>query len=297
MSTATIAPLEVGVCSWSLRNSDWPSLKRLPETLQLRLLHLGLVEAVELAADKQAAWVQQARNSGLLFSAAMIGFPGENYHSLATIKATGGFVPDAEFETRLKRVVAAGRIARQLGISILTTHAGFLPPAAERANFLKMVKRLQRVIDALAESSVTLLFETGQEKPTDLAAFLAALGRANVGINFDPANLILYGAGEPAAAVEILGPWIRQMHAKDARRSVASSGDQWRVQECVLGEGDAQLPQVLAGLWQRGYRGPVIIEWEGGADQLASLRRGAEFLRGIIRNLPRTPHEGAAKPA
>ena len=274
MGTGNILPLEIGVCSWSLGTSSWSSLKSMLHGLDLRVVQLNLSEAVGLEPAAQEQWVRSARDSSLLFSAGMISFSGEDYSSLATIKATGGFVPEASFETRLQRVAAAGRIARQIGIDIVATHAGFLPSAAEPEPFARMVRRLQRVADILAESSITLLFETGQEKPQDLAAFLTALGRGNVGINLDPANLILYGAGEPAAAAQMLGPWIRHIHAKDARRDATASGEQWRGREGVLGEGDAQLEQVLAVLWKQGYRGPAVVEWEGGADAMAALRRG-----------------------
>ena len=105
-----------------------------------------------------------------------------------------------------------------MGLKLLSTHAGFIPHEADDpAGFAKLVGRIGKLADELGRLGLTLLFETGQETAADLVAFMTALGRGNVGANFDPANLLLYGKGDPVAAVHTLGSRIKHVHAKDTR--------------------------------------------------------------------------------
>lgn len=214
----------------------------------------------------------------------MISFPGEDYHSLATIRRTGGYRPDDTFEERFGLTLAAARLARRLGLSLLTTHIGFIPDPSDASAFALMRDRLRRVADALADLDLTLCFETGQETADTLAAFLTALDRPNVGVNFDPANLLLYGKGNPVDAAIRLSPWIRHVHAKDAQRLLPAGPDAWHAAETPLGFGNARVAEVLWALRQTGYRGPLAIERESGHPK--DLAIAIAFLKETLRRWP-----------
>jgi sugar phosphate isomerase/epimerase len=121
--------------------------------------------------------------------------------------------------------------------------------------------------------------ETGQEPAGELLEFLRDLGAANVFINFDPANMILYGAGDPIEAVQTLGKHIRHVHIKDGTAS-ARPGREWG-EEVPFGTGQVGPEQFLAALKRIGYRGPLVIEREAGDQRAADVRTAIETLRRV----------------
>jgi L-ribulose-5-phosphate 3-epimerase len=141
-----------------------------------------------------------------------------------------------------------------------------------------MLRTLAKAGQLAADAGVTLAFETGQETADLLRQTLDELKAPNLKINFDPANMLLYDMGDPIRAVEILGPDIRSVHVKDARRTKVPG--EWG-EEVPLGEGEVNIPMFLHALERIGYAGPLIIEREVG-DQSGRLRDvalGLERLR------------------
>lgn len=274
--------LPIALCSWSV---DRHGALRTPEVLDILRqvgidrVHLNLNPMLDHPAEVDLR-LREWRDSGVTFSAAMVGFQGEDYTSHASIHQTGGYVPEAWFEERFARTVAAGELCQKLGIGLLTTHAGFIPSRNDTKAFGVMVDRLRRVADALQNLRITLGFETGQETATTLADFLTELKRSNVVVNFDPANMLLYGKGDPVEAVGVLAPWIRHVHAKDARRRVPGPSG-WEGDEVPLGQGDAKLAEVIGKLKENGYAGTVAIEREAGGDRIADTLTGIAFLRRV----------------
>lgn len=280
MKTET-KPFEIGLCSWCLHHIEAPAIVSALQHFHLRVVHLALGPLAQLPAQEQTHAIMQFEASELAVSCGMVGFPGENYSTLKTIHDTGGLVPDATFEERFGLAMACGRIAHSMGLTQISTHAGFIPEQRERAAFDKLRDRLARLADEYAKMGLALLFETGQESAETLIAFLKALNRPNVGVNFDPANLLLYGKGDPVAAIAALAPYIRHVHAKDAKvhRPAPVEATAWRGVETPLGQGDANLAGVIAALRQHGYRGPLVIEREAGHERIADIQAGITFLQ------------------
>jgi len=274
-------PLEIAVCTWSLRLMDPQALRAVLAPLGVGAVHLGLGAILDLAPDQQAPVIAAYQAGALHLTATMIHFPGEDYSSLDSIHRTGGYLPDDLFAARLERTLAAARLSQQLGVALLSTHAGFIPEQTDAAAFGKMITRLARVADALAPLGITLCFETGQESAATLAAFLTALGRPNIAVNFDPANMILYGKGDPVAAVHTLAPWIRHVHAKDARQHTPGPSG-WCGQEVPVGAGQARVRDVVHALQTIGYRGAIAIEREVGATQLADITTAVRELHAAM---------------
>ncbi len=168
---------------------------------------------------------------------------------------------------RLDRLRWALARTRALGLSDLTLHAGFIPEPDDPGRNA-MLDTLAQAGQLAADAGVTLAFETGQETADLLRTTLDELKAPNLKVNFDPANMILYDMGDPIRAVEILGPDIRSVHVKDARRTHVPG--EWG-QEVPLGEGEANIPQFLQALERIGFTGPLIVEREVG-DQAGRLR-------------------------
>ena len=275
-----IAPLSLGVCSWSLQVQSVPELARLLGGLGVNLTQIACGDPNHASWDEGDDLPAAALASGLRFSGAMLGFPGEDYTTPATIQATGGFGDPATRTERLDRLAWAVDRTVALGLSDLMLHAGFLPDPTDpgRRSFLDTLTKAGRIA---ADRGVTLAFETGQETANLLKTTLDELAAPNLKVNFDPANMLLYDMGDPIAAVRALGPYIRSVHMKDARRPVRKG--EWG-QEVPLGEGEVNIPAFVHALQSVGYTGALAVEREVG-DQKSRVRdiaSGLSLLRGLV---------------
>lgn len=269
---------DVGVCSWSLRPAGMRELIESLKQLNLSHVHLGLGPLIFLDDKRKHFELGQLRESGLTITAGMIGFPGEDYSSIARIRLTGGFVGDEAWALRRQLTLQAGKLANELGLRILTTHAGFIPPS-NHVDYPKLLSRIGELSKALAELNVALALESGQESASELLQFLNDLPGENVGVNFDPANMILYGQGDEIEAIETLGRHIRHVHVKDAAAS-DKPGIEWGT-EVPIGTGEVDLAEFIVALGEVGYTGPLIIERETGTRGLDEIRAAIDALKSV----------------
>lgn len=266
----------IGVCSWSLQQ-DIAGTAEAMKTLGLNHVHLDISPACQ---DDPDAYLEQVRRQGWTISSTMIGFPQEDYSTLETIKKTGGIVPDDCWETNRQRFLKAIHATAALKVPYLSSHFGFLDttsPAYARTFY----DRIRQVADAAAEHAVVLLMETGQEQAGELADFLETLAHPAVGVNFDPANMILYNMGDPADGVRMLAPWVRHIHIKDAVRTAVPGT--WG-QEVVWGTGQVNARNFLNTLHEIGYNGVLSIEREAGDDRLGDIQQAVAQLTAFSAN-------------
>jgi len=217
----------------------------------------------------------QCAKRGVTCVSGMISTVGEDYTTLETIKRTGGVVPDATWPETWKNIQADAEVAQRMGLTLVTFHAGFLPHEDSDPSFAKLLARLRQVADLFAAKKMTVGLETGQEEASTLAAFLKKLDRANVGVNFDPANMILYDKGDPVAALRTLGPWVKQCHMKDAVRT--KKPGTWG-EEVRLGTGQVDWKGFFVALNAIGFKGNLNIEREAGKERVADIRAAREYL-------------------
>ena len=266
--TTTELSSRLAVCSWSLRPAGPAELLGACECTGLRRLQLALDPLREAAAgwgDLPAL----ARDRGVALVSGMFGTVGEDYSSLESIKRTGGVVPDETWDANWRNIQAVAELAARLHLRLVTFHAGFLPHEESDPAFAKLLGRIRQVAGVFADRGIDLGFETGQETADTLAAFLRHLDRPNVGVNFDPANMLLYDKGDPIQALKTLGPWLKQCHIKDARRTRVPGT--WG-EEVVVGTGEVNWPEFLRTLDALGYRGDLCIEREAGEQRAADIR-------------------------
>ncbi|CAN5436767.1 sugar phosphate isomerase/epimerase [soil metagenome] len=271
-----IASHHIGVCSWSLQPASMGELVSSMKQLGLEHVQLALRPLITSSEASRGEELRVLRESGLKLTAGMIGFAGEDYSTIANIRKTGGYLPDATWEIRRDETIAAASLARELGLSALTTHIGFVPASSD-GGYEKMLARVAEIADALASQELSLLMETGQETAPELLQFLNDVRCRNVEVNFDPANMILYGAGDPHDAVRVLGRHIRHVHIKDATLS-----DQPRMKwgnEVPFGTGQVRPRTFLDALHAVEYFGPLVIEREAGPDRMDDIRDAIAALR------------------
>ncbi len=272
-----IEPLAIGVCSWSLQVKSVPELKKLLERLGTDIVQIACGDPHHAAWDEGDDLPAAAKTAGFRMTGAMLGFPGEDYTTPQTIEKTGGFGnPDTRVE-RLERLKWALDRTVALGLSDLMLHAGFIPEPSDpdRKSFLDT---LGKVSEAAKTKDVTIAFETGQETADLLRTTLDELKCDNLKVNFDPANVILYDKGDPLRAVEILGPDIRSVHVKDAKRTKVPGT--WG-EEVPLGEGEVDIRQFIKTLKKVGYNGPLCIEREVGDQEqrMTDVAQGIDHLK------------------
>jgi sugar phosphate isomerase/epimerase len=271
-----IAGHDIGVCSWSLQSKDSAELVAQLKPLGLSHVQLALGPLVMLDDKRKHFELGQLRAGKVVLTAGMIAFPGEDYSSIAAIKRTGGYVPDEQWTLRKRLSDQAAALGAELGLRAITTHVGFIPRQGA-AGYQKMVDRVRQVAEAFARHRVELGMETGQEPAGELLEFLHDVGSGNVFVNFDPANMILYGAGDPIEAIRTLGKHIRHVHVKDGTAS-SKPGQDWG-EEVPFGKGEVGPEQFLAALGLIGYRGPLVIEREAGSERAADVRTAVDTLR------------------
>lgn len=267
---------EIGVCSWSLHPKDMGDLIAQVKQAELSHVQLGLAGLSVLDERNKDAQIGQLKAAGITVTGGMVGFAGEDYSTIAKIRETGGFVPDNDWAQRRSITEQAAKLAQALGVPHISAHVGFVPPRGQ-AGYQKVVDRIRDVADLFGTYKLALLMETGQEKAEELLEFLHDLKRPNVFINFDPANMILYGAGEPIGAIKTLGQFIRHVHVKDATGS-AKPGVEWGA-EVPFGTGQVNHKAFIDALHGVGYRGPLCIEREAGNQRLADVKFAVETLK------------------
>jgi sugar phosphate isomerase/epimerase len=188
------------------------------------------------------------------------GFDGESYADIPTVENTVGLVPPATREARLAEMKQISDFARMLDCSVIALHLGFVPHDTTTAEYAQIVDVTRDLCNYAAQNGQNLHLETGQESADGLMQFIGDTGVDNLFVNFDPANMILYGTGEPIEALELIGDRVRSVHLKDAKWA-ANPGREWGA-EVALGEGDVNIERYLMTLKNIGYFGPLTIERE-----------------------------------
>jgi sugar phosphate isomerase/epimerase len=239
--------------------------------LGLEHVHLGIRQAL---GDEGAACLEAIKAQDWTITSTMIDFPQEDYSTLETIKVTGGIVPDDCWEANRALFAGAAEVTANLGVKYLSTHAGFIDEGDE-AYAAKITERLRTLADMAEDAGVILLLETGQETAEELATFMEKLDHNSVGVNFDPANIILYNKGNPIQALRWLAPWIRHLHVKDATRT--KEPGTWGA-EVPWGDGEVGIAEFLKALEEIGFNGPMAIEREAGDNRFGDIKVAVERL-------------------
>ena len=181
---------------------------------------------------------------------------------------------------RAEELISAGEFAARIGVGQVATHVGFLPEDMSHPEYWGILAILRYITDRYRRLGIRFLFETGQETPVTLLRVIEDLGAENVGINMDTANLILYGKANSADAVRVFGRYVQDTHIKDG--FYPTDGKKLG-REVKVGEGLADIPEVVRQLRAVGYRGNYIIEREiSGEQQTADLIETLEYMKRVL---------------
>jgi sugar phosphate isomerase/epimerase len=227
-------------------------------------VHLHAPSQQMRTGDKSVELQKKLRDLGIEVTVVFGGFEGESYADIPTTQRTVGLVPLATRAARLAEMCEISDFAKRMGVPRVGLHIGFIPHKqtdAESQQFYQdVVVATQKLCAHCQANAQALHLETGQETADGLLQFLADVNRPNLFVNFDPANMILYGTGEPLEALRKVGKYVRSVHCKDALWA-ANPGKEWG-QEVPLGKGNVGMENFLRTLLEIGYQGPLTIERE-----------------------------------
>jgi L-ribulose-5-phosphate 3-epimerase len=196
---------------------------------------------------------------------------------------TIGIVPPNTRAARIDALRQASDFAKQVGISQVQTHCGFIPENPGEPLYAQAVEAIRTVAKHCQGNGQAFLMETGQETPTTMSRAIHDVDMPNLGVGLDTANLLLYGKANPVDAVDILGPHVMSVHAKDGRWPTNPNefGE-----EVLIGKGLVDFRQVFSKLHRLGYKGAVSIEREiSGPQQIEDVKLEKAYLERVIHEV------------
>lgn len=236
--------------------------------VKLEVAHELGVPTIQLHAPAKATRTQENADRfldrlaelGITLTAVFGGFDGESYADIPTVSKTVGLVPPETRAARTQEMKEIADFAKMLKCNVVALHLGFVPHDTSDPLYGEVLAITREICDHCQDNDQALHLETGQETADALLQFIGDVQRDNLFINFDPANMILYGTGEPIEALKKVGKYVRSIHCKDGTWA-DKPGEAWG-QEVRLGEGDVGFETYLRTLDEIGYDGPLTIERE-----------------------------------
>jgi sugar phosphate isomerase/epimerase len=230
------------------------------KSVGVRCGQLGIPGEMSLSGAA-AAWKAALASEEFTVVTVFASYVGESYADIPTVQRTVGFIPAATRQEREARTLELSDFAAALGAPAIACHIGFVPEDCSHPDYTAVRDVVRRIAERAAVNGQQFALETGQEPAEVLLRFLKDVDRPNVRVNFDPANMILYGSGDPIAALDVLGPYVVSVHAKDGDWPPKDRPGALGA-ERPLGQGSVGIERFLAKLKQIGYAGTIHVERE-----------------------------------
>jgi sugar phosphate isomerase/epimerase len=262
--------MDIGVMFWAGRD-DLAEIRSMVDCGQL-----GIGGDIELTPAFAEQWKSALASSAFRLATVVCAYRGESYADIPTVRATVGFVPHSTRAERERRTIQISDFAATLQAPGIACHIGVVPDDRTDADYLAVRDMVRRICDHAASQGQTFALETGQESAQVLLRFLEDAGRGNLKVNFDPANMVLYGSGDPIAAFEALAPHVVSVHAKDGDPPPPAFPDRLGT-ERPLGQGSVGIPSFVDALKRARYTGTVNVERE-----IEDQRRRIEDIRSAV---------------
>jgi sugar phosphate isomerase/epimerase len=196
--------------------------------------------------------------------------------SAVAFRTRRGYAIADDLDARIDATKRALRTAYDLGANVVVNHIGRVPLESDSSATSTLVQALSDLGQHGQKVGAILAAETGTESGEDLAALIARLPPGSIGVDLNPASLIMHGHS-PRAAVQALAPHVVHVHATDATRDLALA----RGIEVPLGQGSAEFPELLAALEEQQYRGYITVARHDSNSPLADVRQALQFLRNL----------------
>jgi sugar phosphate isomerase/epimerase len=255
-----------------------------PDSAMAKVHDLGLPTCqvfVDKIEPELAGRLRRALDEhGIEATSLVVGGPGKEVWDFYQGPLTIGLVPRETRDARIAHIKSASDLAKQCGITAVQTHCGFISENPNDTVYKEIVATMREVAGYCKRNGQNFRYETGQETPITLVRAIQDVGLDNQGVNFDLANLILYGKANPVDAIELLGPYVEGIHAKDG---LWPTNPRELGQEVPIGKGKVDFPRIIRRLKELNYRGAVTIEREiSGPQQMEDVREAKVYLEKLI---------------
>ncbi|MBE6799807.1 MAG: sugar phosphate isomerase/epimerase [Ruminococcaceae bacterium] len=276
----------IGIIINSFRTDIPTSVKKAAECgaqgIQVYSTH-GEMAPENLSPEKRREFLNLVKDNGLIISALCGDLGG------------GGFIHKDLNKERVEKSKRILDLAKDLETDIVTTHIGVVPSDPNHDRYKIMQEACHELAEYADSIDAHFAVETGPETSAVLKGFLDSLNSTGVGVNLDPANLVMVTGDDPVQAVHNLKKYIVHTHAKDGKqiffrdpeivygikKDVIVTDDSFI--EVPLGEGSVDFPKYLAALEEIGYNGFLTIEREVGDDPAKDIRAAVDFLNGLMK--------------
>ncbi|MBW8883637.1 MAG: sugar phosphate isomerase/epimerase, partial [Planctomycetia bacterium] len=196
--------------------------------------------------------------------------------SAVAYRTRRGYATSDDLEARIEATKRAMTSAYELGTNVVVNAIGRVPPEADTRATSLMVEALSEIGRHGQKVGALLAAETGAESGDELAALIAKLPHGSIGVDLNPANLIVHGHS-PRAAAQALAEHVLHVHATDATRDLSLG----RGIEVPLGQGNAEFPELLGILEEHQYRGYITISRHDSEASIADVQQSLTFLRNL----------------
>src|SRR5881398_636073 len=280
----TIPPLQANEGKKPLRLGLIIGIGKDPDAAMSKVRDLGLPTSQVFMDEFEPELVKRLRQAlekhQIEATSLVVGGPGKEVWDFYQGPLTIGLVPRETRAARIAHIKKASDFAKQCDIAAVQTHCGFIPENPNDPVYKETIGALREVVGYCKNNGQNFRYETGQETPLTLVRAIQDVGFDNQGVNFDLANLILYGKANPVDAIELLAPYVQGIHAKDG---LWPTDPKELGKEVPIGKGKVDFPRIIERLKQLNYRGAVTIEREiSGPQQLADVREAKAYLEKLI---------------
>ena len=255
-----------------------------PDAAMAKVHELGLptcqVYVTEFTTGLVGSLQKALGKYGIEATSIVVGGPGKEVWDFYEGPLTIGLVPRDTRAARIAHIKKASDFAKECGVPAVQTHCGFIPENPNEALYKETVAAMREVAEYCKRNGQNFRYETGQETPITLVRAIRDVGLDNQGVNFDLANLILYGKANPVDAIEILAPYVQGIHAKDG---LWPTNPKELGEEVAIGKGKVDFARIISRLKEMKYPGAVTIEREiSGPQQMEDVREAKEYLERLI---------------
>ena len=205
--------------------------------------------------------------------------PGTYRWNLREGPSTIGLVPRENRPARVRRLHQGIDFCEAAGIPAVHAHFGFIPEDPKDLLYIEFIETMKSLGDYALKHGVDIYFETGQETPVTLLRAIQDIGTPNLFVNYDPANLVMYGKANPVDGLKILGKHVRALHAKDG---LYPTDPHELGREVPIPTGEVNFPAMLSILEKLGFQGSIIIERELAGSTRGYITKTKEYLEKII---------------
>jgi sugar phosphate isomerase/epimerase len=270
-----INPLEIGLVFWAEESAD-ATLAYL-KGFGLRAGQLGVPPGMDCEKSLDL-WKSALQENEVVVTSAVCCYAGEDYADIERVHQTVGFTVEKYRPERIRRTREIAKFADALSIRAVSCHIGFIPEDREAMLYKEMRDLTRLLCDACAAYSQDFVLETGQESAKVLLGFIRDVQRPNLKVNFDPANMVLYGSGDPLEALVLLHDHVLSIHCKDGLPPAPGTG---LGREVALGDGKVDFVAFLTQLKKMNYHGILSIEREepDAATKAADIRTAISRLK------------------